>query len=446
MGIRTKSHQGGFKYIPMTNKILNSNKKWILSIMAAAIWLVCACGQANNGSVVFAVGGAPSEVAFWEELLQDYERQSGIRVELLRQPSDTDQRRQGLVIALNAHKSDPDVFLMDVAWIGLFVASGWLAPLADDLQAAPFFERVIEMVDRHQGQLMALPVYLDAGILYYRRDLLERFQLPGPPGTWSELLSQALTVQSAMRKTNPRFYGFVWQGAQYEGLVCNFMEFSGSRGGFVRQGDKLRLDAAANRTALTFMRDLIRQHRISPPSTYTEMKEEEVRLYFQAGNALFERNWPYAWSLHQNPASKVKNRIGMAPLPSPADGESVSTLGGWHIGLSRFSDHKRQALKLIRFITSYDTQKKIMSRMGWNPARRDLYDDPDVLKSAPHYRQLKDVFQYAQPRPLLPYYTQISAITQKHINSVLADRKSAKQALNEAQGEIDALQRRYEVE
>ena len=414
--------------------------------MAAAIWLICACGQANNESVVFAVGGAPSEVAFWEELLQDFERQAGIRVELMRQPSDTDQRRQGLVIALNAGKPDPDVFLMDVGWLGLFVASDWLAPLEDDVEAAPFFQRVIKMVDRHQGQLMALPVYLDAGILYYRRDLLKRFQLPGPPGTWNELLSQALTVQNAMRKANPRFYGFVWQGAQYEGLICNFMEFSGSRGGFIRQGDGLRLDAVANRKALAFMRDLIWQHRISPPSTYTEMKEEEVRLYFQTGNALFERNWPYAWSLHQNPASKVKNHIGMAPLPAPSNGERVSTLGGWHIGLSRFSDRKLQSLRLIRFMTSYDTQKKIMSRMGWNPGREDLYDDPDVLSRAPHCRELKEVFQNAHPRPLLPYYTQISAIAQRHINSVLANRKSAEQALGAAQHEIDALQQRYDVE
>ena len=412
----------------------------------AAIWLICGCGTANDEPVIFAVGGAPAEVAFWQELLGDFERQSGIRVEVLRQPADTDQRRQGLVIALNARRPDPDVFLMDIAWIGLFVGSGWLEPLEGKMDPAPFFQRVIKMVDRHRGQLMALPVYLDGGILYYRRDLLERFRLPGPPATWDELLSQALTVQNAMRETNPRFYGFVWQGAQYEGLVCNFMEFSGSRGGFVRQGDKLRVDAAANRTALTFMRDLIWQHRVSPPSTYTEMKEEEVRLYFQAGNALFERNWPYAWSLHQNPTSKVKNQIGMAPLPSPSDGEPVATLGGWHIGLSRFSEHKHEGLDLIRFITSYDTQKKIISRMGWNPGREDLYDDPDVLSRAPHYRELKDVFQNAQPRPLLPYYTQISAIVQRYINSVLAGREAPEPALNKAQHEIDALQQRYEAE
>jgi multiple sugar transport system substrate-binding protein len=423
-------------------------KKWILLLAAAAAGLICACssgGAANSNAIVFAVGGAPSEVSFWEELLRDFERQSGIRVELLRQPADTDQRRQGLVIALNARQPDPDVFLMDVAWLGLFVASHWLEPLDNKVDAAPFFQRVISLVDRHQGHLMALPVYVDCGILYFRRDLLERFQLPGPPDTWPKLLSYSLTVQRAMRKTNPRFYGFVWQGAQYEGLVCNFMEFSGSRGGFLQKGGELQLDAAANRTALTFMRDLIWRDRISPPSTYTEMKEEQVRLYFQAGNALFERNWPYAWSLHQSPGSPVKNRIGIAPLPALPDGGRVSALGGWHIGLSRFSDRKLQAMKFIRFVTSYDTQKKIMSQMGWNPGRADLYDDPGILKRAPYYRQLKDILQYAQPRPLLPYYTQVSAIAQRYLNSALADRISAGKALGAAQHEIDALQQRYEV-
>jgi len=421
----------------------------ILALAAAALGLICACSPgrtAGSGAIIFAVGGAPSEVSLWEELLQDFQRESGVRVELLRQPADTDQRRQGLVIALNAHQSEPDVFLMDVAWLGLFVASHWLEPLDNRVDAAPFFQRVVNLVDRQQGHLMALPVYLDCGLLYYRRDLLERFRLPGPPGTWPQLLAYARTVQRAMRKTNPRFYGFVWQGAQYEGLVCNFMEFSGSRGGFIQQGGRLLLDVAANQTALNFMRDLIWQYRISPPSTYTEMKEEQVRLYFQAGNALFERNWPYAWSLHQSPASKIRNKIGIAPLPAPVDGERVSTLGGWHIGLSRFSDRKPQALKFIRFVTSYDTQKKIMQRMGWNPGREDLYDAPDILKQAPHYRELKQIFHNAVPRPLLPYYTQVSAIAQRYLNSVLADRLSAANALKAAQDEIDALQRRYEVE
>jgi len=354
-----------------------------------------------------------------------------------------DRRRQGLVVALGAGKSNPDVFLLDVAWLGLFTASGWLEPLGSDIDQRPFFTRVLQLVDIYEGKLMALPVYLDGGLLYYRKDLFEKFDLPSPPKTWDELLSYARTVQSKMRKINPDFYGFVWQGAQYEGLVCNFLEFAGSNGGFISHGGRICLNTPENRRALAFMHDLIRTHGISPPSTYTEMKEEETRTFFQAGNALFERNWPYAWALHQGPESEVRGKIAVAPLPAPRNGESVSTLGGWHIGISKFSDVRPRALRLVEFITSYETQKRLLLRLGWNPGRKDLYSDPEVLETAPHLRQLRAVFQNARPRPILPYYNQISKIVQPRINGVMAGKYTPEEALAAAEQEVAALLERY---
>jgi multiple sugar transport system substrate-binding protein len=411
-------------------------------VLLAALSAICCCGPEKD-AVVFSVGGAPAELAFWEELIGDFEKRSGIPVELLRQPTDTDQRRQGLVVALSAGKSNPDVFLLDVAWLGLFTASGWLEPLGSHIDQRPFFARVLQLVDIHKGKLTALPVYLDSGLLYYRKDLFEQFDLPGPPRTWEELLSHAITVQSKMRKINPDFFGFIWQGAQYEGLICNFLEFAGSNGGFISQGDRICLNTPENRMALAFMHDLIRTHGVSPPSTYTEMKEEETRTLFQAGNALFERNWPYAWALHQGPGSEVRGKIAVAPLPTFNDSESVSTLGGWHIGISKFSDVRPQALKLVEFIISYETQKKLLLHLGWNPGRKDLYSDPEVLEIAPHLRQLRDVFQNARPRPILPYYTQISEIVQPRINGVLAGKYAPEEALIAAEQEIAALLKRY---
>ena len=118
----------------------------------------------------------------------------------------------------------------------------------------------------------------------------------------------AMKVQKHMRDENPDFFGFVWQGAQYEGLVVNFLEFAGASGGIRlghgSEGVQVALDA--NIEALRFMRDLIWEYGISPPSTYTEMQEEEVRTFFQSGNAMYERNWPYAWTLHQSDDSPVK--------------------------------------------------------------------------------------------------------------------------------------------
>ena len=406
--------------------------------------MTAGCSGREQGNVVFFVGGAPNELDAWESLVKDFERESGISVELLRQPSDTAQQRQGLIISLEAKLRNPDVFLMDVAWVALFAHSSWLEPL-NNIDPSPYFKEVIRTVDIYRGDLIALPIYLDGGLLYFRCDLLQENQISGPPVTWEELLTASLKVQDERRKTDPNFYGFVWQGAQYEGLICNFLEFAGSKGGFVLRDSGLILDTAENRRALQFMHDLIWKYRVSPPNTYTEMKEEEVRIAFQKGEALFERNWPYAWKLHQSEDSRVRGKTGVAPLPGPAPGESVSTLGGWHVGISRFSDAKESALKFVKYITSYEGQKKMVLRLGWNPGRRDLYEDKSVLEKMPFFKELGRIFLHARARPSVPYYTQVSDITQRWISAAVAGRIKPGDALQQAEKEIAALLARYAI-
>jgi multiple sugar transport system substrate-binding protein len=295
--------------------------------------------------------------------------------------------------------------------------------------------------------LYALPVYIDAGLLYYRADLLERYGYPGPPETWDELVECAIRVQNGMRHGNPSFYGFVWQGAQYEGLVCNFLEYAvANNGGLKSTADRLQIDTPANVAALQFMCDLIWRHKISPPNTYTELKEEEVRAFFQQSGALFERNWPYAWALHQGPDSKVKGKCAIAVLPRFPDGVHAAALGGWHIGVSRYSDAKKSAWSFVKYVTSYAVQKELTMGLGWNPGRRDVYDDGEILKTAPHLATLKDVFTNAVARPNLPYYTHISETIQKYTNAALAGKLDPGKALAAAQDEIDRIVERYRKE
>jgi multiple sugar transport system substrate-binding protein len=391
---------------------------------------------------VFSVGGAPAELAVWEQFVADFEDRTGIEVEIARQPSDTTQRRQGLIVALDSGQRNPDVFLMDVAWVGLFAAAGWLEPLTG-VDRTPFFPGIVETVDVHDGALLALPVYVDGGVLYYRRDLLEQYGVDGPPQTLAQLRRTALRVQAGERPQRPDFYGFVWQGAQYEGLVCVFLELAGAEGGFTRRDGRLLVDTEANLRALRAMCAMIWDDRISPPSTFTEMREEQVRTWFQQGNALYERNWPYAWSLHQASDSPVRGAVGVTAVPALRADDRVSTLGGWHAAISVHSDRKADARRFIEFITSYELQKRMVTALGWNPGRRDLYNDPEVLASAPHFAELARVFQHARPRPVEPYYPQLSQILQRRLNAALAGSIAPVDALAEAQREIDALVERY---
>jgi multiple sugar transport system substrate-binding protein len=395
------------------------------------------------------IGGAPQEVDYWEKLIREYEKSTGEEVQVVVQPTDSDQRRQGLVVSLQAKQPDPDVFMMDVVWIGQFVKSNWIQPLDSHISeskfdTSAFFSKVLNLVDSYDGKLYALPVNIDGGLLYYRKDLLEKYNYPFPPETWHQLVEYSENIQSQERKTNPNFTGFVWQGAQYEGLVCTFEEFISSNRGGIMSRNKIDLNTPQNETALKFMQDLIHTYKISPPNTFTEMKEEEVRQAFQRGDALFERNWPYAWKLHEAYGSLVKGKTGIAPLPHFEGGESASTLGGWHIGISKYSDKKAEAWNLIQFIESYQTQKKFALNLGWNPGRKDIYNDSDVVKELPHLTKLKEVFEHAVSRPNLPYYTQLSEIIQRYINSCLAGNIQPDEALVKAQAEINELKKLYE--
>jgi multiple sugar transport system substrate-binding protein len=413
----------------------------VFGVFLLGLLLLTATCTKDAGRVTLMIGGAPAELDYWEKITREFTEETGVPVDIMRQPTDTDQRRQSLLVPLKAGEDDPDVFLMDIIWIGQFAASGWLEPLdaytgRDGFDLNPFFSGIIEFADRFEGRTVALPVYIDAGLLYYRSDLLEKYGYKAPPETWSDLVEIAEAIQAAERKANPGFWGFAWEGAQYEGLICTFLEFALSHGGSLvdAEGD-LTLDRAENVEALTFMRDLITTYAVSPPNTYTEMKEEEVRSLFESGNAAFERNWPYAWGLHQADGSNVKDKVAIALLPRFEGGSHVAALGGWHVGISRTSNTKDAAWQLVKFIVSKKTQLGFALTLGWNPARQDVYNTEEVARNVPHLVSLKKVFETASARPNLPYYSLLSRALQQKVNGALSGIISPEEALRSAQKE-----------
>ena len=425
-------------------------KVTMAAILIGLMLLSCGGGDGSSSPVTLMIGGAPAELDYWEEVIAGFTEETGIAVELMRQPTDTDQRRQSLVVPLRAGEENPDVFLMDIVWVGQFAASGWLEPLDGGIAKQGFdlnvfFGGIIEFADRYGGEVVALPVYVDAGLLYYRKDIFQDHLVGKPPETWEELVQYSKAAQLRQRRVKPIFWGFVWQGAQYEGLVCTFLEFALSNGGkLADRNGNLTLDHPKNIEALAFMRDLIATHKVSPPNTYTEMKEEEVRTFFESGQALFERNWPYAWALHQAEGSPVKDKVGIALLPRFEGGKHVAALGGWHIGMSRTSDRKEDAWRLMQHIVSRDVQIGFALSLGWNPARRDVYDSPEIAENLPHLVELKRVFESAAPRPNLPYYSRLSRALQAELNKALSGMLTAEEALKNAQARGLEIMKTYE--
>ncbi|NJN35872.1 MAG: ABC transporter substrate-binding protein [Nitrospiraceae bacterium] len=353
-----------------------------------------------------------------------------VREELL--PASSDGQHQYYAMNLDGGKAPFDLLAVDTIWVQEFAKAGWIAPLDDLLPQAErddFFPGPI-MAATFAHKLYAVPWYVDAGVLYYRRDLLDRHGI-APPATWPELVHAARVILDA--EQDPELAGFVWQGKQYEGLICVALEMVRSNGTDLWTGDRNRAE-----TSLQFLRETISVHGITPLST-SMADEESTRLIFGGGRALFMRNWPYAWSLLERAGSPVQGKIGMAPLPSFAGYGGAPVLGGWLLAIPQHSPRQEAARELIRFLTSPEAQRRIAIAIGYNPTRRALYAEKPLVEIRPALKDLYPIFLAARPRPVTPYYLLLSQAAQPEVSAFVVGRKTARDTLDAVRRQAERL-------
>ncbi|HKZ17002.1 MAG TPA: ABC transporter substrate-binding protein [Geobacteraceae bacterium] len=418
----------------------------LIAALAAAILLLLALApgcdrqhgrtRAGETVVVFKHGKIAGDPGPLRELLDRFEAENpGIRVKDETLPASSDEQHQFYVINLEGKSSDFDVFSMDVIWVPEFARAGWLTDLSLLVPVAErdeFFPGPMKAVT-WQGRPYAVPWYIDAGVLYYRRDILDKYGLAAPR-TWQEMVETARYITAREKD----LYGFIWQGKQYEGLVCNALEYLWSNGGDVLRDGKVVIDSAENIAALGFMHDLVAKYGVSPPLVTTAV-EESTRHIFGNGRALFMRNWPYAWNIFEQKGSPVRGKVGVAPLPSFPGGEPASTLGGWQLGVNRYSRHSEAARRLVGFLTSPSAQKQLALTIGYKPTRRSLYRDRELREKQPFIAGLHDIFMEARPRPVTPYYMMITQVMQSEFSAALVGVRTPEAALRSARKQIEYI-------
>jgi multiple sugar transport system substrate-binding protein len=359
--------------------------------------------------------------AVWEQLIAGFEaRYPGAKVVREVGPHSSTEFHDLVTQKLRNRDPEMDVFFMDVIWPGEFAAAGWALPLDEYFSASQqkeFLAAPIE-ANRYQGRIYGVPLFVDAGMLYFRKDLLAKYRLP-PPRTWPELVDQAKLVLAQER--DPYLTGYSAQFKQYEGLVCNMMEFIMSNGAALWDEQHLKSTLASGQAteAVRFVRDQIIR-TISHRGVLAYQEPESLALFTQ-GKALFHRNWPYAWEVANDPQrSKVAGYVGVMPLPSFPGHKSVAALGGWQLGVSRFSRQPRLAWQFVEYMTSREAQKQIALATGRGPARAALYRDAEVLAKHPHFGARYETFILAEPRPRTPVYLPLSNIMQRYFSSAIA--------------------------
>ncbi len=415
----------------------------ILFICAAITILFSGCRQwppnkpsAGVTTIVFKHGKIAGNAAAFRSLLDRFEREHpGIRVRDESLPASTDEQHQFYAVNLESRSSDFDVLSLDVIWVPEFARAGWLRDVSRLFapgEDKAFFPGPIEAVT-FDARRYALPWYIDAGVLYFRTDLLAQYGKPVPE-TWQEL---AETAQEIAAKEKD-LYGFLWQGKQYEGLVCVALEFIWGNGGDILAKGRPVIASRENAEALSYMRSLIAGSGVTP-QLVTTATEEPTRQLFGSGRAVFMRNWPYAWTLYNAPGSALAGKVGLAELPAFPGHRPVSTLGGWQLGVNAFSHYPEAAEQLVLFLSSEASQKELARTVGYKPARRALYKDPDLLRLQPDLGQLYSVFMRARPRPVTPYYLMITAVLQPEFSAIVAGIREPRQALASAQKQVEHL-------
>ena len=343
---------------------------------------------------------------------------------------------------LAAGAADIDVFQVDVAWTGI------LAPNLLDLRSAAgsstqqHFPALVKSATVG-GRLVAMPWFGDAGVLYYRKDLLAKHG-QAVPRTWVELTEVASRIQAAERAVGrDKFWGFVWQGRAYEGLTCNALEWIASHGGgtVVDDGGKVTVNNPGARAALKQARAWVGTITPLGVLNYTE---EEARGIFQSGNALFMRNWPYAWSLLNGTGSAVRDQVGVAALPGSALGPSAATLAGSMLVVNRHSHQAQLAADLVMHLTSKEEQKRRAIAASYNPTLPALYRDPEVLAATPFLGSLFDTFDKAVARPSTTTgakYNRVSIEFSNAVHNVLSGEVDAIYAMGVLEGRLRRLRR-----
>ncbi len=388
--------------------------------------------------IFMTAGQTGSELEHIQGLLERFNRENPDIIAELKDYSAVPQQQLGSITQIfQAGSSELDVIIVDVIW------PGDLAEHLVDLQ-----EYGISIDQRQffpsalangivKGRLIALPWFIDAGLLYYRSDLLEKYGR-NVPKTWQELTDTAREIQIRERAAgNKDFWGFVWPAGPGEGLTCTALELIVSNGGgtILDSDGKVTVNNPRSAEILATARSWIGD--ITPPEALTFSSSNNPLTWWKTGNVLFMRNWPYAYAASNQEDSPVRGKFRIAPLPAGASGKGASTLGGWLLGVSRYSLHKAEAVRLVQFLTSREIQQYRAEVAGYYPTIRSLYTDGSLERSGnPIFAQLLDVLDTTVPRPSTqasPNYNAFSQVFFTHISEILSGKVTVQNGLKNAE-------------
>ncbi len=401
--------------------------------------------QNSSGATEFTFSFGPDNSGSLEEIVRRFneEFEGRYRARYRVMAADTGQYFNQVKTEFQAGGGGIDLIGGDVVWPAQFAANGWIEDLSDrftEEERRAFLPAPVESCT-YEGAVYGVPWFTDAGLLYYRKDLLEESGFSRPPETWEELAEQAMRVTGESDVED----GFVFQAAEYEGGTVNGLEYIWTAGGDVIDQDdpaKVVVDNPRAVEGLATERGMV-ESGVAPQAVST-YAEQECQAAFLNGRAVFCRNWPYMYALASNESqSRVEpGQVGVAPLPVAAGQErSFSGLGGWNFYLNATSSEEEQeaAYEFVKFATAPEQQKFRALNGSFLPTLEDLYDDEEIVEKVPVIALGEEAIKNARPRPLSPYYSDMSLVMAEQFNACVKGAKSPQETAGTLEEDLQEI-------
>jgi len=401
-----------------------------------------------SGVTVNVVLGSDGPGAPFDQACCDYFAElTGATVNYIKGAESATDRLTNYTQTLNAQSSDIDVFTVDVIWPGILALHAVdLSDVAAELEesGATIFQRILTN-NTIGDTTVSLPTYTDAGVLYSRTDLMEKYGVEAPT-TWEELETAAKTIMDGeVGEGNNAFFGFTFQAAAYEGLTCNALEWIYSHGGgtIIESDGTVTVNSDESKHAIEQAMGWV---DTIAPSAVTNYMEEDSRGVWQGGNAAFHRNWPYVYSISAADDSDLQGKfsLGLLPAGEGDSGQNAATLGGWNMMVSKYSENQDAGKLFAKFWNSFEVQRARAIERSLNPTIEEVYQDPDVLAANPFMEELFDVFaegSVARPSTVAAdLYNDVSVAVFTKVNEILTGQHDdVSSAMDDLAGELEDI-------
>ncbi|MFX4272039.1 ABC transporter substrate-binding protein [Propionibacteriaceae bacterium Y1685] len=375
-----------------------------------------------------ASGYTNTDVKAWNDAHPDE------KVTVIELPAEADGQRAQLLQNAQVKGEEFSLIRIDAVWTAEFASHGYVDELNPaDYGLENYLPTTIDTVT-YFDKVYGVPDATGAGLLYYRKDLLEKAGVAEPPKTWQEMKDACAKVKELPEASKMNCYG--GQFNKYEGLTVNVGEHIASAGGHLSQDGKATVNTPEAKRGMENLTSMFADGTI--PKAATTWGEEEGRQAFQNGELIFHRNWAYVYSMAQadDGSSKVNGKFDVAPLPG-MDGPGTSMLGGNSWAISKFSKNKGTSRDFIKFINEEERMKERTLATTAPPPLESLYNDPDITKDNPYFPTLLESIKAAEPRPIAVKYGDLTLAVQDSGYGIIQGTKPVDQGLADMQAGME---------